>query len=90
MIDNIVEGQEYNFNKRKLGEIDSRGMSYDYESIMHYARNTFSKQPRTLDTIRPRIDSPEIGQRIHLSYGDIEQTKRLYHCPSKLSSLIIC
>ncbi|KAI2810836.1 Bone morphogenetic protein 1 [Blomia tropicalis] len=81
MIDNIVEGQEYNFNKRKLGEIDSRGMSYDYESIMHYARNTFSKQPRTLDTIRPRIDSPEIGQRIHLSYGDIEQTKRLYHCP---------
>ena len=26
---------------------------------------------------------PEIGQRIELSPGDINQAKKMYHCPSK-------
>ena len=36
-------GQEYNFNVMPAGEVDSLGEVYDYESIMHYARNTFSR-----------------------------------------------
>lgn len=36
-------GQEYNFNKLTEDEVNSLGLPYDYESIMHYARNTFSK-----------------------------------------------
>lgn len=61
------------------------GLTYDYDSIMHYARNTFSKGTY-LDTIQP-IDvpgrkRPEIGQRVRLSEGDIAQTNLLYKCPS--------
>lgn len=41
--DNIMTGQEYNFNKLSVDEVNSLGQSYDYDSIMHYARNTFSK-----------------------------------------------
>ena len=37
------EGQEYNFNKLTGEEVNSLGLPYDYDSIMHYARNTFSK-----------------------------------------------
>lgn len=73
--------------------MDSLGLPYDYESIMHYARNTFSKGT-FLDTIHPR-DSfemvgkkrPEIGQRLKLSEGDIAQANLLYKCPSKKLSL---
>ena len=36
-------GQEYNFLKMEPGEVDSLGEVYDFDSIMHYARNTFSR-----------------------------------------------
>lgn len=82
--DNIMTGQEYNFNKLTEEEVHSLGLPYDYDSIMHYARNTFSKGTY-LDTIQP-IDygknkkKPEIGQRLKLSEGDISQTNLLYRC----------
>lgn len=37
------KGQEYNFLKMEPGEVDSLGEVYDFGSIMHYARNTFSR-----------------------------------------------
>ncbi|KAJ8980749.1 hypothetical protein NQ317_013754 [Molorchus minor] len=82
--ENIMSGQEYNFNKLNEEEVNSLGLIYDYDSIMHYARNTFSKGTY-LDTIQP-IDEPgkkrpEIGQRVKLSEGDIAQTNLLYKCP---------
>ena len=80
-------GQEYNFNKLSASEVNSLNEPYDFESIMHYARNTFSRGTY-VDTILPRRDSsthvrPEIGQRIKLSPGDISQANKLYRCPSK-------
>ncbi|KAK0168286.1 hypothetical protein PV327_002110 [Microctonus hyperodae] len=82
--DNIMTGQEYNFNKLTNEEVDSLGLLYDYDSIMHYAKNTFSKGTY-LDTILPLESTgkkrPEIGQRIRLSEGDIAQTNLLYKCP---------
>lgn len=82
---NIQEGQEYNFEKMDPREINSLGEAYDFYSIMHYARNTFSKG-MFLDTIRPRADAnghrPPIGQRTRLSEGDISQAKKLYQCRS--------
>ncbi|XP_074593288.1 protein tolkin-like [Brevipalpus obovatus] len=82
---NIMTGQEYNFNKLSDEEVNSLGLTYDFDSIMHYARNTFSKSTY-LDTILPQDDvsrkkPPEIGQRIRLSEGDISQTNLLYRCP---------
>uniref|UniRef100_A0A914DQL4 Metalloendopeptidase n=1 Tax=Acrobeloides nanus TaxID=290746 RepID=A0A914DQL4_9BILA len=83
--DNIQEGQDYNFDKAKSGEINSLGETYDYWSIMHYARDTFSRAAY-LDTILPKKPSsgvrPKIGQRLHLSKGDIRQANKLYSCPA--------
>lgn len=82
----LVAGQEYNFNKLTEEEVNSLGLPYDYDSIMHYAKNTFSKGTY-LDTILPMESQgkkrPEIGQRIRLSEGDIAQTNLLYKCHSK-------
>ncbi|KAJ4427739.1 hypothetical protein ANN_25392, partial [Periplaneta americana] len=82
--ENIMTGQEYNFNKLTEEEVNSLNLPYDYDSIMHYARNTFSKGTY-LDTILPleryaNKRRPEIGQRIRLSEGDIAQTNLLYKC----------
>lgn len=88
---NIIAGQEYNFNKLTDEEVNSLGLPYDYDSIMHYAKNTFSKGTY-LDTILPMESHgkkrPEIGQRIRLSEGDIAQTNLLYKCHSKLFIII--
>jgi len=81
-------GQDYNFEKLKPTEVNSMGQPYDYNSIMHYAQDTFARA-MYLDTILPKPDSmskerPEIGQRIRLSAGDIVQTKLLYKCPGTI------
>lgn len=68
-------------------KVNSLGLTYDHNSIMHYSRSTFAKNPN-LDTILPKEDPGgkirhEIGQRVRLSEGDIAQTKALYRCPSR-------
>ncbi|KAJ8260725.1 hypothetical protein COCON_G00164480 [Conger conger] len=88
--ENVQPGQEYNFLKMEPGEVDSLGETYDFNSIMHYARNTFSRGI-FLDTILPRYDvngvRPPIGQRTQLSEGDIAQARKLYKCPKCTKSL---
>lgn len=42
-VSTLLSGQVYNFEKMDSSEIDSLGEAYDFYSIMHYARNTFSK-----------------------------------------------
>ncbi|XP_038060664.1 bone morphogenetic protein 1 homolog isoform X1 [Patiria miniata] len=86
--ENILPGQEYNFNKLLPEEVDSLGQPYDFASIMHYARNTFSRGI-WLDTVIPQRDPDavpraeiEIGQRKQLSEGDITQANLLYKCPA--------
>lgn len=39
----VFTGQEYNFLKMEVQEVESLGETYDFDSIMHYARNTFSR-----------------------------------------------
>ncbi|CAD6185221.1 unnamed protein product [Caenorhabditis auriculariae] len=78
----IQTGQDYNFEKSKQEEVDSLGEPYDFSSIMHYARDTFSRGAFH-DTILPKPNSgfrSEIGQRVQLSDGDIRQAKKLYKC----------
>lgn len=80
---NIMKGQEYNFDVLSPEDVDSLGLPYDYNSIMHYARNTFSKSVY-LDTIQPigirEHEKIDIGQRVRLSKGDISQANLLYKC----------
>uniref|UniRef100_A0A7I5EAH1 Metalloendopeptidase n=1 Tax=Haemonchus contortus TaxID=6289 RepID=A0A7I5EAH1_HAECO len=86
----IQPGQDYNFEKSKPEEVDSLGEPYDFDSIMHYARDTFSRGTFH-DTILPKPSSgfrSEIGQRIQLSEGDIRQAKKLYKCPACGSTLL--
>ncbi|CAJ0938658.1 unnamed protein product [Ranitomeya imitator] len=65
--ENIQPGQEYNFLKMEPGEVNSQGEPYDFESIMHYARNTFSR-------LEPQHGSLEV------CYAFNNQLPNIYHC----------
>ena len=75
------------FEKRKHFEIDYQGTEYDFGSIMHPPRDYFSIIPGlpTIEVINVSVfreqGSPNIGQRGRLSWRDVNQTNRLYHCP---------
>ena len=69
-------------------KVDSLGVGYDYNSIMHYDRYIGMRLSNgsyvRLETIRPRDPNITIGKARGLSPLDIIQTNRLYSC-SKLT-----
>ena len=65
-------------------EVNSLGVGYDYNSIMHYNRyRSVVDSNVKLEVIRPRDPNITIGEAHGLSPLDVIQTNRLYSC-SKL------
>jgi astacin len=71
---NIEPGQEHNFNQH-IVDGDDYG-EYDYDSIMHYSRLSFSRNG--LPTIESVLEGVTIGQRQALSRGDIAAVHAMY------------
>ncbi|MGE0978311.1 M12 family metallopeptidase [Bacillus thuringiensis] len=75
---NIIDGYAPQFERGGLQGEDIG--PYDYNSIMQYGADAFSKNGKlTIETIPPGIP---IGQRNGLSAGDIATVSTLYHGPS--------
>lgn len=72
---NIREEHYHNFNRHQ--EEGKNQGPYDYDSIMHYSATAFSKNGEP--TIVPRMPGVQIGQRTHLSAGDIASVNALYN-----------
>ena len=68
----------YSFRKVKPWLTSSRGVKYDYHSIMHYGMRSFSKNGRL--TIRPRDPSIKIFGGYKLSELDKQQVNLMYNC----------
>lgn len=79
MWNNITPGKEHNFNKYDSKTVTDFGIEYDYNSVMHYSTNGFSKNGKA--TIIPKDPNASIGQRITMSRRDIEKLNRMYNCP---------
>lgn len=82
---NIRAGKMRDFARRKRYEIDTHGLAYDYDSIMHYRLKAFSKNGRNTIQVANRQlyraeGSPNLGQRNHLSRGDIAVINKFYNC----------
>jgi astacin len=72
--DNIDSHFRYNFNQN-ISNGDDVG-TYDYDSIMHYGDHDFSINGQP--TIVPLSSGVHVGQRTHLSSGDIATVRQLY------------
>lgn len=79
LYDNIRAFVERQFNKIPEGQSDTLGLGYDLQSIMHYHKDTFSKNGS--DTIRPKDPTiTSFGHSDKLSPLDIAKTNVLYSC----------
>lgn len=59
-------------------EQETHGISYDFDSIMHYSRDAFSKNGRdTITTLDPRFQS-NIGQAGAPSFKDLMHFAKAY------------
>ena len=67
-----------NFKKYTTG-ISNMGTPYDYGSIMHYGKGSFSKSWFGR-TITPKKSGVSIGQRKKLSPIDIKEANLYYNC----------
>lgn len=77
--ENIVGGMESQFEKRPT--METYGFDYDYNSVMHYRNNAFSKD-RGLNTIES-INPPGmvLGNKKGMSFTDILELKTAYSGP---------
>lgn len=79
-MENVLPGFEHNFLLYDSNHVSMFSTSYDYESIMHYGRNAFSRNGRnTITTLNPTFSS-RIGQRNQLSTGDVSRIRNMYSC----------
>ncbi|KAA0720157.1 High choriolytic enzyme 1 [Triplophysa tibetana] len=75
--ENIPKASAYNFEEKDTNNLKT---PYDYNSIMHYGRTSFSLQYGK-ETITPIPDSSvKIGQRQEMSNIDIQRINKLYEC----------
>lgn len=77
---NIYPRFRYAFHKYADGRINSLGVSYDYDSVMHYDSRAFSMNGRT--TITRKNGDTRLGNTRGLSTKDIQQAQLLY-CKTK-------
>uniref|UniRef100_A0A1B0CLR6 Metalloendopeptidase n=1 Tax=Lutzomyia longipalpis TaxID=7200 RepID=A0A1B0CLR6_LUTLO len=78
--ENIEAGKENNFNLRDRTTTTMFDLDYDYGSVMHYSKTSFSVNGQP--TIVPIKDGVTIGQREGMSELDIRRLNRMYNCPS--------
>lgn len=79
--ENIRPGKEVrnNFEKQPAGVIDSRGVEYDFGSLMHYSKFQGNNRPG-VETIVPKDPSVDTGQRKGPSKLDVKQARLMYKC----------
>jgi hypothetical protein len=77
--ENIEPHYEINFRKGNEEFMDTFGLPYDYESLMHYPRNAFSKNGNYTIVAR---DDPfrRLGQFKAPTFFDLEKVRRMYNC----------
>jgi len=80
---NINPSQLYNFKKADRYSVETFGTPYDYQSLMHYTRTTFTKNGQS--TLESITDANQKLGGIKLSKYDIKKLNSMYHCNFKAS-----
>ncbi|XP_063078569.1 meprin A subunit beta-like [Engraulis encrasicolus] len=86
----IDPAKSHNFDKRAVAESTLQGSKYDYKSVMHYSKTSFSNgNGDTIVTKDPNYQEI-IGQRHEMSPTDVWEVNSLYGCTSSVTFLDGC
>uniref|UniRef100_T1GF66 Metalloendopeptidase n=1 Tax=Megaselia scalaris TaxID=36166 RepID=T1GF66_MEGSC len=77
--ENIEEGKDHNFDKRKIRDVTNFRTLYDYSSIMHYGESAFSKNGKPTMVAKFPEGQDQMGAR-EMSPTDIYKINRMYNC----------
>lgn len=77
---NIIQGEQHNFNRLNRNFANNFGTRYDYHSIMHYRANEFSRNGWNTITTRNAAMQNVIGRVTTMSSGDIQRVRNMYRC----------
>ncbi|XP_045126097.1 zinc metalloproteinase nas-6-like isoform X2 [Portunus trituberculatus] len=77
LFQNLAPKMEYNFEKYGRDKIETNGVPYDLESLMHYGEKAFAKDP-TLKTIVALNGNSNMGQRRGMSVYDKKKLQIMY------------
>ncbi|KAG5672807.1 hypothetical protein PVAND_002899 [Polypedilum vanderplanki] len=77
LTENILSDRRDNFMKLNEGEDETFGVSYDYESVMHYSPLAFTSNGKpTIKSLKG--EKSNMGQREKLSEKDIKKINKMY------------
>jgi len=77
---NIDSTAVFNFDKVK--DRNTLGLSYDIYSILHYAKNAFSKNGfPTIEPLDPSVVLLHSSQKTRITDTDLTAIRILYNCP---------
>lgn len=80
--ENIGSGKEHNFELRGADKVSTFSVPYDYGSVMHYSKSSFSinGQPTIIPLQDLKALGVTMGQRVKISDKDILRINRMYSC----------
>ena len=82
-----IIGFESNFDKVDTRIATTNGITYDYDSLMHYRANAFSRNGRnTIVPVNNNVLISRLGNRDGFSSRDVDHVNALYRCPGTCES----
>jgi hypothetical protein len=83
---NVAKSLRYSIEARLRNETDTYGVPYDYYSVMHYSKKSFSKNGRTTMRTLDLKMMDVIGRQDRASENDYELLRRVYGCKGSYPS----
>ncbi|KAI6224739.1 Metalloendopeptidase [Aphelenchoides besseyi] len=82
--ENVEAGRHSNFEKLSKKYITTKGLSYDYNSIMHYDSRAFGRHVNNvkMETMVPKRAGVYLGKNEHLTGSDLKKLRILGKCPN--------
>lgn len=77
--ENVLDGKLFNFDKYENTEVNDFDCEYDYNSLMHYKADDFSKNGEPTMTAL-REGGEKMGEAVELSDADYAKINMLYKC----------
>ena len=81
LVSSLWLGLESQFDKVSTRLATTQGVTYDYESIMHYSSTAFSRNGRpTILPLTSSVSPSQLGNRRGFTSRDLQHVNTLYRC----------